>query len=545
MIYYPRPEHAIINYDNKITHHAIAIPKGEGRYIMNRLTGEIKTIKGPAMDLPDPRTEIVVKRKLTPKQCDLWFPGNKTVYEYNQSLTEKAVEKSLGGRSNATKAVSVDALTASSYSTSIEGTCSTAYASALDSNTIYATNSLSSTLANLESNASISRGTSYSKPRTITFEDNYDGVVAINVWTGYAVNVISKSGDRKVVCGPQTVLLDYDQTLEEINMSTGKPKTTDKLIKTVYLRHENNKISDIISVETKDFVNCDIKVSYCVDFDMNHTDKWFSVENYVKFLCDRIRSDLKREVKKYNIEDFFQNYSNVVRDTALGADSNGRFFNENGMRLKDCEVLNLNVESGVEDRLMEHQAQILENHLKIVEAENKATLIEKLSAAETKEQELRNKQLMNKMELQRMEAERKLDIENEIKRKKEAEAYASKQAEADMNVLVDAIHSASLARKEKDREAEIAYQRSLAEIEESRMNAYAATISNVLKDISPDLVAAMNSKSNADMTVAIAEALAPYAIARDESVGDVVNKLLRGTALEQFVGGVNLNLENK
>jgi hypothetical protein len=54
----------------------------------------------------------------------------------------------------------------------------------------------------------------------------------------------------------------------------------------------------------------------------------------------------------------------------------------------------------------------------------------------------------------------------------------------------------------------------------------------------------MNSKSNADMTVAISEALAPYALAKGESVSDVVNKLLRGTSLEDVLNGVNLNMNN-
>ena len=49
MIYYPRPEHAMIQYDGKYMHHAIAIPEGEGRYILNRLTGEITTVRGPQM----------------------------------------------------------------------------------------------------------------------------------------------------------------------------------------------------------------------------------------------------------------------------------------------------------------------------------------------------------------------------------------------------------------------------------------------------------------------------------------------------------------
>jgi hypothetical protein len=52
----------------------------------------------------------------------------------------------------------------------------------------------------------------------------------------------------------------------------------------------------------------------------------------------------------------------------------------------------------------------------------------------------------------------------------------------------------------------------------------------------------MNSKSNADMTVAISEAMAPYALAKNESVAEVVNKLLRGTSLEDTINGVNLNV---
>lgn len=131
MIYYPRPEHAIINYDGKIVHHAIAIPEGEGRYIMNRLTGKIDTVRGPAMYLPDPRTQVVVKRKLTSSQCALWYPGNNDVLAYNNNLNEKATEK------NASKAINL---------------------SLVNSGTM-ASNSVTDSLAFLEANANISRGT--------------------------------------------------------------------------------------------------------------------------------------------------------------------------------------------------------------------------------------------------------------------------------------------------------------------------------------------------------------------------------------------------
>lgn len=520
MIYYPRPEHAIINYDNKITHHAIAIPEGEGRYIMNRLTGEITTVKGPAMYLPDPRTEVVVKRKLTQRQCELWFPGNYAALEYNLGLSEKSVEKGLKN---------ID----------------------LDSFSFMASTSLDSTLANLEAKANISRGTSYTKPRTITLDNKFDGVVSVDVWTGYAVNVISKNGERKVVCGPQTILLDYDQTFEELQMSTGKPKTTDNLIKTVFLRHENNKVSDLVNVETKDFVRCEIKVSYCVDFLKEHMDKWFNVENYVKYMCDRIRSEMKRVAKQYTIEEFYQNYSEIMRAIAIdsGCETDGdngkkgRFFPENGMLVHDCEVLSIRVDKDIENMLIAHQQEMITQSLKLSDAEKRVAVAEKLAVAEQKEQELRNQQLINKMQLQREEATKKLEIQAEINRIQDAEKLAAKQAEQDLQKVIDAIHEASLARKDKDNAQEIAHKKEIAAIEAAKQKAYADTVTQIVGAISEDLVAAMTSKSNNDMTVAIAQAIAPYALAGDnESVSDVVNKLLRGTSLEKLIDDVNLNV---
>ena len=525
MIYYPRPEHAIINYDNKLMHHAIAIPEGEGRYVMNRLTGEISTVRGPAMYLPDPRTEVIVKRKLTDKQCSLWFPGNRDALEYNQALTEKSVEKS-------------SAKTATNYSC-----CD--FDSLLNTTAYLTATSASSTLANLEAKANISRGTSYTKPRTITLDNKFEGVVSVDIWTGYAVNVVSKNGNRKVVCGPQTVLLDYDQTLEVLQMSTGKPKTTDKCIHTVYLRHENNKVSDIINVETKDFVKCAVRVSYCVDFDKSQIDKWFNVENYVKFMCDRIRSEAKREVKKYSIEEFYNNYSTIIHDIAVCAGAEkaegvpvGRYFAENGMYVHDCEVLDITVESEIADMLSCHQEEMVQKALELSVAEKRVQVATALAEAERQEQELRSQQLLNKMELQRKEAMEKMDIQSQINRQQEAEKVASKQAEKDLQVLIDQINDASLARQAKNDEAELAKKQALADLEAKKQEAYANTVKSVMASISPDLVAAMTTESNAELMKAVSESMAPYAIARGESVADTVNLLLRGTPLEGVVDGL-------
>ena len=515
MIYYPRPEHAIISYDNKIMHHAIAIPAGEGRYIMNRLTGQITTIKGPAMYLPDPRTEVVVKRKLTPRECELMYPGNREALQYNLALNERAVEKSM-------KAIDLDEFTSYSCVTRDEVT-----------------------MANLEAKANISRGTSYTKPRTITLDTKYEGVVTVDVWTGYAVNIISKSGDRKVVCGPQTILLDYDQTFEQLSLSTGKPKTTNKLIKTVFLRHENNKVSDIIEVETKDFVKCQVHVSYCVDFDMADKDKWFNIENYVKYMCDRERSLMKREAKKYTIEEFYNNYTDIIRNIAIniptadcaveGDRHVGRYFPENGMYVHDCEVLSINVEDSIANMLENHQYEMVKKSLALSNAEKRVVVAEKLAEAEKKEQEVRSEQLINKMNLEREEAIRKMAIETELNRTREAEKMAATKAQQDMQPILDAIHEAQLARDEKTIQVEIDKEVKIADIEKAKQTAYAETVEKIMASIEPGLIEALTSRANADIFNGISNGIAPYALANGESAAQFVDRLLRGTTLESIV----------
>lgn len=523
MIYYPRPEHAVINYDNKMMHHAIAIPEGEGRYIMNRLTGEISTVRGPRMYLPDPRTEVVVKRKLSQKQCELWYPGNIDALEYNLSLSEKSVEK------NPRKGTMAD----------------------LDAYAFSTFSSMDSTLANLEAKANISRGTSYTKPRTITLDNKFEGVVSIDVWTGYAVNVISKDGTRQVVCGPQTILLDYDQTLETLELSTGRPKTTDKLIKTVFLRHENNKVSDLINIETKDFVKATIKVSYCVDFDPNFVDKWFSVENYVKYMCDRERALIKRAAKEYTIEEFWQNYSDIVRNIAIdaceenaGKPHMGRFFPENGMCVHDCEVLSIEVESDIEDMLIEHQHETVRQNLKLVSAQKEADVAKAMAVSEQMMQELRSQELINKMALQEAEATRKLEIQAKINRQTEAEKMAAKQAEKDMQVIIDAIAEAGRARKDAEfkqtmaHEAEemaqkTAHERELADIEKAKNEAYAQTVATIMGSISEDLIAAITVGGKTQLAETVAEHLSPYAIANNEGVVETTNRLMRGLGFDE------------
>lgn len=526
MIYYPRPEHAIISYEGKILHHAIAIPAGEGRYVLERNTGKIKTIKGSAMYLVNPIKEVVVKRKLTKKQCHLWYPGNQEVLRYNcpeEIVTAYSNSENLRG-----------------MSFSIASTASMDTLTPLD-NGFYGQNNIET------DNSGFARGNTYSKPRTITIDNKFEGAVAIDIWTGFAINVVSKSGDRKVIIGPQTYLLEYDETLEAMALSTGKPKTTDHLLETVYLRVDNNKISDIIQATTEDFVSVSIKVSYSVDFLEQYKDKWFSVENYVKYLCDRMRSLVKREVKNYTIQEFYNNASDIVRNVILDiqegtltedtgvANTPGRLFTENGMFIHDVDILSIKADSEVQELIDENQMETIEKTLKLTAAEITLEVDKKRAETEQAEKELyyetqtKEADLKNKLELKKLEYE---EAEN---RAKEEAALTAAKAKEELQSVLDAIKKAEIERSRADYDLEEYHTKQMNDLLSTKQTAYAKVIKTIMESISPDLIASMNASANAELMEVVTKSMSPYAIANGESVSDVANRLLRGTSLEGLI----------
>ena len=357
---------------------------------------------------------------------------------------------------------------------------------------------------------------------------------------------MSKTGNREIVVGPTTRLLNYDETLESMSLSTGRPKTTDNLLHTAYLRVENNKISDLINVQTKDYVDVQIKVSYCVDFLESHKDKWFNVENYIKYLCDRERSLLKREVKKYTIQEFYANSTDIVRKVVLNlsegkkkekaeSQREGRFFAENGMLVHDVEVLSVMVERSVANIINEHQEEMIRKNLELTDAEARMAVVTKLAEVERTEIELKNKSNLYRLELNKTEELEKLKNEQEIAEKKRAAEAAKKQAEVDLQKMLDAIHAAELARTKARVDAEIERNKALSAIKEEEQKAYAAAVKDIMSSIEPGLIEALTAQANADMMGGLGKAIAPYAMAKDESVADAIHKIVRGTTMESVL----------
>jgi major vault protein len=511
-IYYPRPEHALIEYDDpgkgfkRQRYYGVTIPKGEGRYVLDKAAGEIKTVTGPQIFLPDPRNQVIVRRVLDDRKVRLWYPGNEEAAAFNAQL------RSLSENSASYLAESALLSAAADASRSINrGT---------QGNKSYGGDTMR-------------RGTSYTPPPMLTLNTKYDGIPSINVWTGWAVQVVDKSGNRRVVVGPATVLLEYDETLEIIELSTGKPKTTDKLIRDVYLRIDNNLVSDIVRVETKDLVHVELRLSYRVNFLREYQDKWFSVENYVKYLCDHMRSLLKGQLHKQGIREVMQDTATLVRDIVLGtkdADKRRfRLFPENGMEVYDVEVLGAQIaDAEIANLLSEGQIAAVESTIKLSMDEQKLENVRRSTAIQTEISELETqartaKEKLNR-ELSAAVAETAMtQLEFNIKqavREREAEIEAEKQR--------DAIQASVFARRKAENDYDIILERERVVFFERRMAA-----------IVPDLIEAMNTLGQTEFATKLATAVAPLAINEQLGLGTTLERVFSGTGFETILANIS------
>ena len=514
MIYFPRTEHALIKYGNREKHYGIAIPAGEGRYVLNRLEGNIRLEMGPKVLLCDPRKEVIVRRILKPKVVNLWFPGNEEAIEHNEALFNLA--------NNEKEDESMD------FFASASREMATNYVAEKE------------VAKSFKPGDEFKRGQTFTPPRTITFNNKYDGAIGIEVWTGYAVLVVSKTGSRKVVVGPKPVMLEYDESLEVMELSTGTPKSNENLIKTVYLRVKNNKVSDKVKAETKDLCQVEITLSYKVNFE-GDSNLWFDVENYIKFLTDHLRSILRNVIKKKTIEEFYSSTVDIIRDTVLGIPSEkkerpGRKFPENGMIVYDVEILDIEIEDGdIYDLLANAQHEAIEQIIEIKKEQKKLEMVKEkaeveqnISLIEDKTREIKQELVLAQLQRQTSEKIMKEELEQKI------EEIHSKVIEATQKNL-DAINIAQLERSKKVTLQEIGFRKDQLDQELLKLQAGVQATVDQVKAISPDLISALQAFSDRDLAGKMAETMSPMALLGGKSVADVLSQLLKGTVIENVL----------
>lgn len=171
--------------------------------------------------------------------------------------------------------------------------------------------------------------------------------------------LVTNANARRVVEGPCVTLLGYEESLCSILLSTGTPKSDDSPLRTCFLRTVGNRVSDIITVETLDFVKVSIRVSYSVTFMQDQKERWFNNENYIQTMVEHLRSIVRGKARMMSLSTIWPQLPAVVRDTILGEKKDqstsrpGRLFEENGTRVTEVEVLTAVIEDKTVAELMQ------------------------------------------------------------------------------------------------------------------------------------------------------------------------------------------------
>ena len=516
-IYFPREEHSLVRGDGHDKHFAVAVPAGEARYVMNRKTGEIRMTRGPAMLLPNPVDDVIVRRVLSDRECATWYPTNVDALTYNRGLRQL---EDAGARPGAVAEAEVQKTKGKS-----------------------AAQQVAMGPASFEA---VDRSNQFTKPRTLVFTTKFEGVPAVSVWVGYAVLVVDKQGRRRVEQGPKNLLLEYDETLEVIQLSTGTPKTSEQLVQTVFLRVLNNKVSDRCVVETSDHVQVTLSYAMRVNF-AGEPARWFEVENYVKFLCDHVRSVLKGSAKKHTIEAFYAQSVDLVRDAVLGRgpvmegerharlpgnERPGMQFPENGMHITDVEVLGATIDDeGIAELLGDAQHEAVESNIMVLRATRGLELTAKREAINRGEAEARAETARRLSELEVAATSDRLRVAMAAIQAELDQATAHKQAAVARNAIADVDHTAQLARQKQASDLETAIE---AAHQALVLEALKAEVDNAVARFGAaqgGFSEALLTLSNHEVLAKVAEAMSVQSFVGGKTLTDVIDKVFAGTPL--------------
>jgi major vault protein len=533
-IFFPTEHVSFVKYDGKAKHYAVAVPVGEARYVMNRTSGKIVMVKGPAMLLPNPVEEVIVRRTLSQKQCALWYPGNGEVAEYNAALTRA------GKGSPSTRAGTIS-----------EGQASRSkkirrHSSGGRIDQMVGNHSSVSYGAGGSAGEEFSRGSTFTEPRTVTFGAAISGVPLIKPWTGYAVSIVNKKGDRRVVVGPAAVLLEYDEELEFFSLSTGKPKTSDNMITDSYLRVASNQVSDLVTVETSDHVQVRVKLSLRSEF-TGDSKVWFAVDNYVKLMTDRVRSMLRAAVRGEKIESFFAHGEEFIRDTILGKKEKakkegeepsrkGLLFAENGLHVKDVEVLDIQIlDRAINDELRASSQEAVTLHLGLERARRS------LDAAIEREG-LQQQQMASLDKTESLKAELELRTVTRVATKMKAQQEAAKQEHEQQLAIqtaadgvADIRNASNLKRQKAMTDQEMSFKHAKQTLELGLLQAQTAAFTSKAEAVSGDISQAIMALGDKQTVVQLAQALKVQTALDGGDFGGSLATVLGGTKIGKAV----------
>jgi len=388
---------------------------------------------------------------------------------------------------------------------------------------------------------------------------------ALSITVPHNTAVLATSADgQRVIEGPCVELLEYEEALTTLSLSTGRPKTDERVVETCFLRTNGNRVSDVVTLETADFVRVDVQVSYHVTFETELRDRWFNHDNYVGLLCDHLRSLVRGRARQLALVELWPNIPEVIRDTVLGEKDaetgkrSGRLFEENGMRVTEVEVLTSQI---LDDEIASLLDKVQRESVAMVIGDRQET--ERLRSAK-----LRHEIGKEHTAIEREDSEQKAALQELVRQLKhkarvsslEDDASAQKRAaehEATRRALVLQAQlerdrqekQAALTLHKARREAEVelerlahaeeqTHEKALADIEMLLIEANAKATVAEHEAVQPALVEALAAVGDKELLAEVAQNMNLVSLFKGKDVGALLQDVVGGTKLQRTIEGM-------
>ena len=380
--------------------------------------------------------------------------------------------------------------------------------------------------------------------------------LSIRIPHNMAVLATSAKGQR-VIEGPCVELLEYEEKLAYLNLSTGTPKSDKQPLKTCFLKTAGNRVSDRIRVETSDFVEIDVEITFNVDFRAGakgeFREKWFNHDNYVQVIIEHARSLVRRSCRKIPLAELWVNMADTIRDIVLGkkikGERPGRLFSENGMVVTEVEVLQskiLDKELEVEFTAVQREIVRLSIGDRQAEARLASTKFRAdINAKESKvtEQDRREKCRLedvlrglgretNLAETAVFQEKQLVDLKNKTERQgaDQQARLARERIEVDAanQLLIDTAKS-RLEATTLNNQGSVGLARDKAGVEMSLIDARAKATTAENQSIQTGLVEALTALGDKQFLTTAAENMNLVSLIKGKSVGKLLSDVLSGT----------------
>lgn len=378
---------------------------------------------------------------------------------------------------------------------------------------------------------------------------------ALSITVPHNMAALATSADgQRVIIGPCVDLLGYEETLCTILLSTGTPKSDEEPLCTAFLRVAGNRITDIIAVETVDFVTINVRVSLSVTFLPEQKERWFNHENYIQVLVDHLRSIVRSRCRTLPLSTLWPQIPSVVRDAILGERAAaggrpGRPFPENGMIVTEVEVLSADIrDPQIADLMRRVQSEFVTLQIGDRQAQESLASAQLRAAVDEKRQELAVQAAEREAKLR--ELSQRIEHDAALVQARHEETLArERRSLADLREAE--AQSARLLRDQKDKEAERAelqkdaetraaaqrvqddvtvdLQRRLRELEVMLLQASSAATVAERQAVQAGLVEALTALGDKALLAEVAGNMNLVSLFKGKDVGTILAEVLGGT----------------